>query len=61
MKKMNQKKNHSGFDDGFASKASKQQRSLKNDKSSKKRLSIYDDYDDDDYFSNNEKFSKRHK
>lgn len=58
---MNQKRNHSGFDDAFASKASKQQRSLKNDKSSKKRLSIYDDYDDDDYFSQNEKFGKRHK
>lgn len=32
------------------------------DKSSKKRLSIYDDYEeDDDMFSNRERFKNRHK
>jgi hypothetical protein len=60
MKKKNQKRNHSGFEEDYDFKSSKKQRRLKN-KSNKKKLSIYDDYDDEDDFIINEKFGNRRK
>lgn len=61
MKKKIQKRNHSGFEDDYEFKSAKKSRPVK-DKSNKKRLSIYDDYDDDeDDFMLNEKFGNKRK
>ena len=60
MKKKNLKRNQKGFDD--ESKFSSGKNSVPKDKSSKRRLSIYDDYEeDDDEFISYEKFKKKHK
>lgn len=59
MKKNNLKRNHSDFNDNyeFGKKGSGSR-----DKSSKKRLSIYDEYEEeDDLFLNQEKFKNRRK
>lgn len=60
MKKNSVKKNYSDFDDNFvAGKKS----SVSKDKSSKKRLSIYDEYEEeeDEIFPHQEKFKNRRK
>jgi len=59
MKKSSLKKNHSDFDDSFgpAKKVV-----IGKDKSSKKRLSIYDEYEEEeDLFPHQEKFKGRRK
>ena len=59
MKKKFSKGRSSDFDGDFDYHGKK---SGGKDKGSKKRLSIYDDYeDDDDMYSNREKFKSRHK
>jgi len=61
MKKNSVKKNHSDFDDSFG--LGKKGAVVK-DKSSKKRLSIYDEYEeeeDEDLFPHQEKFKARRK
>ncbi len=58
MKKKFSKGKSSGFDRDFDSGHDK--KGSGKDKSSKKRLSIYDDYEeDDDLYSNREKFKNR--
>lgn len=61
MKRNNEKRNQSGFESDHESHQGKKRVGQK-DKSSKRRLSIYDDYeeDDSDYVAN-EKFKNRHK
>ena len=59
MKKKISKNRSSDFDGDFNNHGKK---GGGKDKSSKKRLSIYDDYeDDDDMYSGHEKFKNRHK
>jgi hypothetical protein len=59
MKKNNLRRNHSDFNDSYES--GKIGSGLK-DKSSKKRLSIYDEYEEeDDLFQGHEKFKNRRK
>ena len=59
MKKSNLKKNHFDFDDNFEPV---KKGSGHKDKSSKKRLSIYDEYEEeDDFFPHQEKFKGRRK
>ena len=58
MKKQTFKRNPSDFDDSYNSGKG----SVHKDKSSKKRLSIYDEYEDDeDDFMSQEKFKHRRK
>jgi hypothetical protein len=60
MKKKISKNRSSGFDGGFDS--GQGSKGVAKDKSSKKRLSIYDDYEeDDDIFLPREKFKSRNK
>jgi hypothetical protein len=58
MKKNSVKKNYSDFDDNFV-----QGKRSSKDKSSKKRLSIYDEYEEeeDDIYPHQEKFKNRRK
>jgi hypothetical protein len=60
MKKNSVKKNYSDFDDNFVQG---KRVSVSKDKSSKKRLSIYDEYEEeeDDVFPHQEKFKNRRK
>jgi len=59
MKKNNLRRNHSDFDDNYEFG---KMGSGSRDKSSKKRLSIYDEYEEeDDLFLNQEKFKNRRK
>jgi hypothetical protein len=59
MKKNNLRRNHSDFDGSYESG---KKGSASKDKSSKKRLSIYDEYEEeDDLFLNQEKFKNRRK
>ncbi len=59
MKKNIVKKNHSDFDDNFGPV---KKGAISKDKSSKKRLSIYDEYEEeDDLFPHQEKFKNRRK
>ena len=61
MKNKNLKRNHRGFEDE-SNFGSGNKGSVAKSKASKKRLSIYDDYeDDDDEFVSYEKFKKKHK
>lgn len=61
MKKKHLKSKPSGFEGDYGSNNLNKKVSGK-DKSSKKRLSIYDDYEeDDDVFVMREKFKNRHK
>jgi hypothetical protein len=56
MKKNSIRKNHSDFDDSYEFG----KKGTSKDKSSKKRLSIYDEYEEeDDLFQNQEKFKNR--
>lgn len=56
MKKNSIRKNHSDFDDNYEFG----KKGASKDKSSKKRLSIYDEYDEeDDLIQNQEKFKHR--
>jgi hypothetical protein len=59
MKKNSVKKNYSDFDDSFGPG---KKSTVAKDKSSKKRLSIYDEYEEeDDLFPHQEKFKSRRK
>lgn len=59
MKRQNLNNKQSGFENDYSSNLSKK---IGKDKSSKRRLSIYDDYEeDDDEFVSREKFKNRHK
>jgi len=59
MKKNSVKKNYSDFDDSFGSG---KKGTVAKDKSSKKRLSIYDEYEEEeDIFPHQEKFKGRRK
>jgi hypothetical protein len=60
MKKNSVKKNYSDFDDNFSAG---KKGSVSKDKSSKKRLSIYDEYEEeeDEIFPHQEKFKNRRK
>jgi len=59
MKKSSLKKHHSDFDDSFSSV---KKGAIAKDKSSKKRLSIYDEYEEEeDLFPQQEKFKGRRK
>jgi hypothetical protein len=60
MKKNSVKKNYSDFDDNFVQG---KRSSVSKDKSSKKRLSIYDEYEEeeDDIYPHQEKFKNRRK
>lgn len=60
MKKNSVKKNYSDFDDNFVAG---KKGLVSKDKSSKKRLSIYDEYEEeeDDIFPHQEKFKNRRK
>jgi len=59
MKKNSIKRNHSDFDDNYGVG---KHGSVPKDKSSKKKLSIYDEYaDEDDDFAGEEKFKTRKK
>jgi hypothetical protein len=60
MKKNTLKKNHSDFDDSFSLG---KKGAIAKDKSSKKRLSIYDEYaeEEDELFPHQEKFKSRRK
>lgn len=59
MKKNSLKKNHSDFDDNFSLG---KKGAVGKDKSSKKRLSIYDEYEEEDeLFPHQEKFKGRRK
>jgi len=61
MKKKNLKRNNKGFEDDSNFNVGKKGAGAKS-KDSKRRLSIYDDYEeDDDEFISYEKFKKRHK
>jgi hypothetical protein len=56
MKKNSIRKNHSDFNDSYESG----KKGSSKDKGSKKRLSIYDEYEEeDDSFQNQEKFKNR--
>lgn len=60
MKKKNLKRSHKSFED--ESNFSSGKSSVARSKDSKRRLSIYDDYEeDDDEFISYEKFKKKHK
>ena len=60
MKKKNLKKGHRGFEDDY-DLSGKKSAGTKS-KGSKRKLSIYDDYEEDDEeFISYEKFKKRHK
>ena len=60
MKKQNLNSNQSSFDSDFGSNSGKKVGAK--DKSSKRRLSIYDDYEEDDEeIVSYEKFKSRHK
>lgn len=59
MKKNSLKKNHTDFDDSFSLG---KKGAIAKDKSSKKRLSIYDEYEEEDeLFPHQEKFKGRRK
>jgi hypothetical protein len=59
MKKNSLKKNYSDSDDNFSQG---KMSAVTKDKSSKRRLSIYDEYeDDDDFLPHQEKFKNRRK
>jgi hypothetical protein len=59
MKKSSLKKNHSDFDDNFGAA---KKGIIGKDKSSKKRLSIYNEYEEEeDLFPHQEKFKGRRK
>ncbi len=60
MKKNSVKKNYSDFDDNYGAG---NRGSVSKDKSSKKRLSIYDEYEEeeDEIFPHQEKFKNRRK
>lgn len=61
MKKKNLRRDHSGFDSDFDSNSGKNVSGGKG-KSSKHKLSIYDEYDDvDESYVSYEKFKGRHK
>ncbi|MBT3386180.1 MAG: hypothetical protein HN778_11510 [Prolixibacteraceae bacterium] len=60
MKKSNFKSNQADFKNGYDSVSGKKTPRTK-DKSSKRKLSIYDEYEDvDDKYINREKFMNRH-
>lgn len=60
MKRQNLNNKQSGFESDYGSNPGRKVPGK--DKSSKKRLSIYDDYEeDDDEFVSREKFKNRHK
>lgn len=59
MKKKNLNRNYKGFDDESNFNSGKA--SMPKGKDSKRKFSIYDDYEDEDEFISYEKFKKRHK
>lgn len=60
MKRNNVKRNHSGFESDHDSNQGNKN-GVHKDRSSKRRLSIYDEYEDEADYVVNEKFKNRHK